>query len=118
MQADAPGSAGTRQQFAVLEVSIAQREWELRNTRPRDVLKPGDIPGRIMSKGCIFGQPYYPDLARARARAREIIKEFTACPPTADQRSYKWSRTRTSMVTGPVEPIRRCRVRLPLSSPP
>jgi AraC-like DNA-binding protein len=38
MQADAPGSAGTRQQFAVLEVSIAQREWELRNTRPRDVL--------------------------------------------------------------------------------
>ena len=38
MQADAPGSAGTRQQFAVLEVSIAQREWESRNTRPGDVL--------------------------------------------------------------------------------
>jgi AraC-like DNA-binding protein len=38
MQADAPGSAGTRQQFAVLEVSIAQREWESRNTRPGDAL--------------------------------------------------------------------------------
>jgi AraC-like DNA-binding protein len=38
MQADAPGSAGTREQFAVLEVSIAQREWESRNTRPGDVL--------------------------------------------------------------------------------
>jgi hypothetical protein len=38
MQADAPGSAGTRQRFAVLEVSIAQREWEARNTRPGDVL--------------------------------------------------------------------------------
>jgi AraC-like DNA-binding protein len=38
MQADAPGSAGTRQQLAVLEVSIAQREWESRNTRPVDLL--------------------------------------------------------------------------------
>ena len=38
MQADAPGSAGTKQRFAVLEVSIAQREWEARNTRPGDVL--------------------------------------------------------------------------------
>lgn len=38
MQADAPGSAGTKQQFAVLEVSIAQREWEARNTRPVDAL--------------------------------------------------------------------------------
>lgn len=38
MQADAPGSAGTRQQFDVLEVSIAQEEWESRNTRPGDVL--------------------------------------------------------------------------------
>jgi hypothetical protein len=38
MQADAPGSAGTRQQFTVLEVSIAQREWESRNMRPGDVL--------------------------------------------------------------------------------
>jgi AraC-like DNA-binding protein len=38
MQADAPGSAGTRRRFAVLEVSIAQREWESRNTRPGDVL--------------------------------------------------------------------------------
>ena len=37
-QADAPGTAGTRQRFAVLEVSTAQREWELRNTRPGDVL--------------------------------------------------------------------------------
>jgi AraC-like DNA-binding protein len=37
-QADAPGSAGTRQQFAVLEISTAQREWELRNARPGDVL--------------------------------------------------------------------------------
>lgn len=38
LQADAPGSAGTRQQFAVLEVSIAQREFEARNTRPDDML--------------------------------------------------------------------------------
>jgi AraC-like DNA-binding protein len=38
MQADAPGSAGTRQPFAVIEVSIAQREWESRNSRPGDVL--------------------------------------------------------------------------------
>ena len=37
-QADAPGSAGTRQRFAVLEVSTAQREWESRNARPGDVL--------------------------------------------------------------------------------
>jgi hypothetical protein len=37
-QADAPGSAGTRQQLSVLEVSIAQREWEARNTRPGDML--------------------------------------------------------------------------------
>jgi AraC-like DNA-binding protein len=37
-QADAPGSAGTRQQFAVLEISTTQREWELRNKRPGDVL--------------------------------------------------------------------------------
>jgi AraC-like DNA-binding protein len=37
-QADAPGSAGTRQRFAVLEVSIAQREWEARNARPGDLL--------------------------------------------------------------------------------
>ena len=37
-QADAPGSAGTRQRFAVLEVSTAQREWEARNARPGDVL--------------------------------------------------------------------------------
>jgi AraC-like DNA-binding protein len=38
MQADAPGSAGTRQRLAVIEVSIAQQEWESRNTRPGDVL--------------------------------------------------------------------------------
>lgn len=38
MQADASGSIGTRSQFAVLEVSIAQREWDSRNTRPGDVL--------------------------------------------------------------------------------
>jgi AraC-like DNA-binding protein len=38
MQADAPGSAGTRQRFSVLEVSIAQREWESRDKRPGDVL--------------------------------------------------------------------------------
>jgi AraC-like DNA-binding protein len=38
MQADAPGSAGTRQRFAVLEVSIAQREWDSRNANPGDVL--------------------------------------------------------------------------------
>jgi AraC-like DNA-binding protein len=37
-QADAPGSAGTRQRLSVLEVSIAQREWEARNTRPGDML--------------------------------------------------------------------------------
>ena len=37
-QADAPGSAGTRQRFAVLEVSTAQREWESRNVRPGDAL--------------------------------------------------------------------------------
>ena len=37
-QADAPGSAGTRQRFAVLEVSTAQRDWELRNAHPGDVL--------------------------------------------------------------------------------
>lgn len=37
-QADAPGSAGTRQRFAVLEISTAQREWESRNARPGDVL--------------------------------------------------------------------------------
>jgi AraC-like DNA-binding protein len=37
-QADAPGSAGTRQRFAVLEVSTAQQEWESRNTRPGDLL--------------------------------------------------------------------------------
>lgn len=37
-QADAPGRAGTKQQFAVLEISTAQREWELRNKRPGDVL--------------------------------------------------------------------------------
>ena len=37
-QADAPGSAGTRQPFAVLEVSTAQPEWESRNARPGDVL--------------------------------------------------------------------------------
>lgn len=38
LQADAPGSAGTRQRFAVLEVSTAQREWEERNVRPGDLL--------------------------------------------------------------------------------
>ena len=38
MQADAPGRAGTRQRFAILEVGITQREWESRNTRPGDVL--------------------------------------------------------------------------------
>jgi AraC-like DNA-binding protein len=38
MQADAPGTAGTRQQFAILEVSVAQREWESRDTRPGDML--------------------------------------------------------------------------------
>jgi AraC-like DNA-binding protein len=38
MQADAPGSAGTRQQLTVLEVSIARREWESRNMRPASVL--------------------------------------------------------------------------------
>ena len=37
-QADAPGSAGTRHRFAVLEVSTAQREWESRNARPGDAL--------------------------------------------------------------------------------
>jgi AraC-like DNA-binding protein len=38
MQADAPGSVGARQQLAVLEVSVARREWESRNARPGDVL--------------------------------------------------------------------------------
>lgn len=38
MQADAPGSAGTVERFAVLEISVAQQEWESRNTRPGDVL--------------------------------------------------------------------------------
>ncbi len=38
MQADAPGSAGTRQRLAVLEISIAQREWESRNARPGGAL--------------------------------------------------------------------------------
>jgi AraC-like DNA-binding protein len=37
-QADAAGSAGTRQQLSILEVCIAQCEWESRNTRPGDVL--------------------------------------------------------------------------------
>ena len=37
-QADATGSAGTRQRFAVLEVSTAQREWNSRDARPGDVL--------------------------------------------------------------------------------
>jgi AraC-like DNA-binding protein len=38
MQADAPGSAGTRQRFAVLEVRIAQQEWKARNMFPGEVL--------------------------------------------------------------------------------
>jgi AraC-like DNA-binding protein len=38
MQADAPGSAGTKGRFAVLEIGISQREWESRNVRPGDVL--------------------------------------------------------------------------------
>jgi AraC-like DNA-binding protein len=37
-QADAAGSAGTRQRFAVLEISTAQREWNSRDARPGDVL--------------------------------------------------------------------------------
>jgi AraC-like DNA-binding protein len=37
-QADAPGSAGTRRQFEVLEVSISQREWSERGSRSGDVL--------------------------------------------------------------------------------
>lgn len=38
MQADAPGSAGTKRRFAVLEIGISQREWESRNARPGNVL--------------------------------------------------------------------------------
>src|SRR5580698_10427305 len=34
MQADAPGSAGTRRQFKVLEVSIPRPEWRIRNSAP------------------------------------------------------------------------------------
>ncbi len=37
-QADAPGNAGTRRQFEVLEVSISQREWSERGSRSGDVL--------------------------------------------------------------------------------
>ncbi len=38
MQADAPGSSGTRRQFEVLEISISQREWGERGPRAADVL--------------------------------------------------------------------------------
>jgi hypothetical protein len=54
-----------------------------------------------MSKARIIGQPYYPDLARARARAREIIGQFcflvrtgnfarTCASRVKNWRSYKW----------------------------
>ena len=36
MQADAPGTAGTRRQFKVLEISISQREWRMRSAHPSD----------------------------------------------------------------------------------
>ena len=38
LQADAPGRAGTRRQFEVLEFSIPQREWSKRGPRSGDVL--------------------------------------------------------------------------------
>lgn len=38
MQADTPGTAGTRRQFNVLEISIPQPEWRSRGCHPGDVL--------------------------------------------------------------------------------
>ena len=38
MQADAPGTAATRRQFKVLEVSIPQPEWRMRAPHPGDAL--------------------------------------------------------------------------------
>lgn len=38
MQADTPGTASTRRQFEVLEVSVPQREWCLRGSAPGDAL--------------------------------------------------------------------------------
>jgi AraC-like DNA-binding protein len=39
MHADVPGTAGTRRQFKVLEVSISQQEWRLRSDHQPDPLK-------------------------------------------------------------------------------
>jgi AraC-like DNA-binding protein len=36
MQADAPGTAGTRRQFKVLEISVPQQEWRLRGPHPHE----------------------------------------------------------------------------------
>ena len=36
MQADAPGTAGTRRRFKVLEISISRREWRMRSAHPSD----------------------------------------------------------------------------------
>jgi AraC-like DNA-binding protein len=36
MQADTPGTAATRRQFKVLEISISQREWRMRSRHPGD----------------------------------------------------------------------------------
>lgn len=70
-QADAPGSAGTRQQFAVLEVSTAQREWELRNARPGDLLTKAinrNSQTLMLLLGYIraLGKTRLPSAARAR----------------------------------------------------
>jgi AraC-like DNA-binding protein len=74
MQADAPGSAGTRQQFAVLEVSIAQPEWESRNTRPGDVLM-NVINRNSQTLGLLLG--YIRALAKtglpSAAKARHLV---------------------------------------------
>ena len=39
MHADVPGTAGTRRQFKVLEVSVSQHEWRMRNSHRPDALK-------------------------------------------------------------------------------
>ena len=74
MQADAPGTAGTRQQFAVLEVSVAQREWESRNRRPGDVLM--NVINRN-SQTLALLRGYIGALARSglpsAAKARELV---------------------------------------------
>jgi AraC-like DNA-binding protein len=73
-QADAPGSAGTRQRFAVVEVSTAQREWESRNARPGDVLM-NVIHRNSQTLAVLLG--YIRAVAKARlpyeANARHIV---------------------------------------------